>query len=90
MILAGAHQSSIAHVDRITTDLVKQALASMKSSKNDAIFNIQSDCMINGPEVLITHLVNMLRAFVVHGNVPYFVLVCTLLPLVKDNLADIA
>ena len=88
-ILAGVDESSIAHADLITTDLVKQALASMKSSKNDAIFNIQSDCMINGPEVLVTHLANMIRAFVVHGNVPYFVLVCTLLPLVKDNLADI-
>ena len=31
----------------------------------------------------------MIRAYVTHGNVPFFLLVCTLLPLVKDNLADI-
>ena len=60
----------------------------MKKSKNDAIFNIQSDCLINAPDVLVEHLANMVRAFIVHGNVPYFLLVCTLLPLVKDNLAD--
>ena len=88
-IHAGVQQSSISNVDRITDDLVKEALGSMKKSKNDAMFNIQSDCMINGPDVLVTHLSNMIRSFVVHGNVPYFILVCTLLPLVKDNLADI-
>ena len=44
---------------------------------------------MNGPDALVKHLTNMIRAFVVHGNVPYFILVCTLLPLVKDNLADI-
>ena len=40
----------------------------------------------HGPPELIQHL---LRAFVTHGTVPYFILVCTLIPLVKDNLGDI-
>ena len=31
----------------------------------------------------------MLKMFVRHGMVTYFILVCTLLPLVKNNLADI-
>ena len=88
-IHAGVHQSSTVLVDRITTDLVKDALGSMKKSKNDALFNFQSDCLINGPEELVIHLTNMLKACVIHGSVPYFILVCTLLPLVKDNLADI-
>ena len=61
----------------------------MKNSKNDSIFDFQSDCLINGPDALVNHLTNILKAFVIHGNVPYFILVCTLLPLVKDNLADI-
>ena len=34
------------------------------------------------------HLTNLLKTFIVHGTIPYFVLICTLLPLVKDNLAD--
>ena len=88
-IAVGALEDNFYHVQRITTDLVKEALNKMKNSKNDAIFNFQSDCLINGPDALVTHLTNMIRAFVVHGNVPYFILVCTLLPLVKDNLADI-
>ena len=87
-ICAGVNESSLIHVDRVTNYLVREALTSMKKSKNDAIFNIQSDCLINAPDVLVEHLANMVRAFIVHGNVPYFLLVCTLLPLVKDNLAD--
>ena len=53
------------------------------------MFNIQSDCIINGPPALVTHLTQLLRSFLIHGSVPHFILVCTLLPLVKDNLGDI-
>ena len=76
-------------VNKITPDLVKEALNSMKNGKSDAIFEFQLDCLTQGPDVLASHLANMLRMFVSHGMVPYFILVCTLLPLVKDNLADI-
>ena len=80
---------SMHDVNKITPDLVKEALKSMKNGKSDAIFDFQSDCLTQGPDVLASHLANMLRMFVSHGMVPYFILVCTLLPLVKDNLADI-
>ena len=65
------------------------ALGRMKGSKNDSVFDFQSDCLIHGPPELIFHLVNMIKAFIMHGEVPYYILICTLLPLVKDNLADI-
>ena len=80
---------SLVDVDRVTTHVVKRALAQMKGGKSDALFNIQSDCFTSGPDVLVVHLTNLIRSFIVHGIVPYFVLTCTLLPLVKDNLADI-
>ena len=73
-------------VDRITVDTVNRALKQLKAGKGDVI---QSDCFNNGPPALATHLTSLLKAFIIHGRVPYFLLVCTLLPLVKDNLADI-
>ena len=82
-------QHSLVQVDRITEDLVRQALKRMKGNKGDALFEKQSDCLINGPPQLVAHLTNILKAFVTHGSIPYFILVCTLLPLVKDNLGDI-
>jgi hypothetical protein len=80
---------SLPDVDKITVDLVRKALKKMKNGKSDALHDLQSDCLTNGPDALILHLTNLLKTFVIHGTVPYFVLICTLLPLVKDNLADI-
>ena len=88
-INAGVEQSSLAQVELITPGLVQEALKSLKKSKNDAIFSFQSDCLINAPGALAEHLADMIRAFLIHGAVPQFLLVCTLLPLVKDKLADI-
>ena len=39
--------------------------------------------------VLVCHLTLLFKSFISHGVVPYFILLCTLLPLVKDNLGDI-
>ena len=81
-------QHSFQQVNRITEELVSKALKMMKTSKRDAQFDIQSDLLINSPPALLTHLTNLIRTFVLHGTVPHFILLCTLLPLVKDNLAD--
>ena len=77
-------------VNRITESVIRQGLKIMKANKSDAIFDFQSDCLIEGPPEVVTHLTNMIRIFILHGQVPDIILVCTLLPLVKDNLGDLA
>ena len=86
---AGVSEDSLDIVDRIDEELVTKALKMMKSSKNDALFDIQSDCLTKGPPELVHHLTNLLKLYIIHGLVPNFLLLCTLLPLVKDNLGDI-
>ena len=81
--------ADIREINRIDNNLIKMALNRMKGNKSDALFDFQSDCLINGPPELVSHLAHMIRSFILHGEVPYFILVCTLLPLVKDNLGDI-
>ena len=81
-------QDSMDQVNRINEKVVMQALKQMKGNKNDALFMFQSDCLINGPPELVTNLTYLLRSFVSHGFVPHFILLCTLIPLVKDNLGD--
>ena len=80
---------NVTEINRITEKLVKDALNRMKANKRDAIFNTVSDCYINGPPQLLTHLTSMIKMYVQHGSVPEFILLCTLIPLVKDNLGDI-
>ena len=79
---------SLVEADKITNEVVRKALKQMKGGKRDVQYDIQSDCLTNGPESLLSHLTNLIKSFVVHGSVPYVILICTLLPLVKDNLAD--
>ena len=61
----------------------------MKLGKSDAVYEFSSDCLINGPDLLISHLTNLFRIFIGHGRVPTSLLVCSLVPIVKDTLGDI-
>ena len=81
---------SLTTVDNITEDLVKLALKKMKGGKSDGIYEFSSDCLINGPPELLKHLTNLIKTFVIHGKVPFFLLLCTLVPIVKDNMGDLA
>ena len=73
---------------RVTESVARQGLKLMKGGKSDAVFDFQSDCLTEGPPELVTHLTNLIRLFISHGQVPDLILVCTLLPLVKDNLSE--
>ena len=67
---------SLSQVDRVNEELIRKALKMMH-------VDIQSDCFINGPLFLVFHHSILLRSFIFH--VPYFVLLCTLLSLVKES-----
>ena len=76
-------------VNRVTEAVIKQGLELMKGNKSDAMFDFQSDCLIDGPPEIVTHLTNIIRLCISHGRVPDMILLCTLLPLAKDNLAGL-
>ena len=67
---------------------MKEGLSHLKDNKKDSLFNFTSDLLINGPPILISHLTTMFKMFLIHGRVATFMLIYTLIPLVKDNLAD--
>ena len=81
--------AGVEQLDRIDEALVLKALSMLKNNKNYALFDFQSDCLSNGPAELVHHLTQLLKLFISHGSVPYILILCTLLPLVKDNLGDI-
>ena len=74
------------HLDTVNHETVKAALQKLKSNKSDALFDFNSDCLINATDNLIQDL---FRGFLRTGVIPNFLLLCTLVPIVKDNLADI-
>ena len=56
---------------------------------SDVVFPFSSDCLINAPEVLHYHLATLFRTFLIHGKVAIILLLCSLIPIVKDNLGDL-
>ena len=55
---------------------------------NAIFFDYSSDCFINATPELISHLTQIIKTFLTHGYVPHFLLLCTLVPIVKDSLGD--
>ena len=81
-------EEEIAEVMLVNEELIREALKKMKRGKGDVIFNYSSDCLMNSPDILHTHLANLLRMFLIHGQVAVILLLCSLVPIVKDNLGD--
>ena len=75
--------------NKINEHVIEYALKMMKPNKSDAIYNSVSDMYTNGPKELVSHLTKLIRLFISLGKVPLVTLVCTLVPLVKDNLGDV-
>ena len=58
--------------------------------KCDAVYDFSSDCLMNASNKLIDHVTTLFKWFLATGKIPAFLLLCTLVPIVKDNLDDIA
>ena len=61
----------------------------IKSNKSDPLYEFSSDFLKNVPDTLYDHIALVIKAFVTHGHVTSDLLIATLVPLVKDKLADL-
>ena len=57
--------------------------------KCDPLFSFNSDCLINSGQELLSHVTQLFKWFLRTGKIPAFLLLCTIIPIVKDNLGDI-
>ena len=71
---------------KITPRIVKEASNKLSQFKTDPISEIVSDYLINGPDILYTHLSNIMRSFIIHGHLSSTLSICNLLPIIKDKL----
>ena len=53
------------------------------------MFSFSSDCINNGPDSLYQSLSLSIKSFLIHGHVTVFLLLATLVPIIKDKLASI-
>ena len=80
---------SIKDVRKVTSDEVKKASYKLKPGKSDPAFTFSSDCVKVKSELLAEKTAVMIRSFLVHNHIPQFLLLSTLVPLVKDKLSSV-
>ena len=76
-------------INKVNPNLIKEALDKIKSNKSDPLLDFSSDFLKNAPEILYVHLSDIIRSFLIHGHVSNFLLLATLVPIVKDKLGDL-
>ena len=79
--------SSLDDVEKVTPEVVKEAAA---NNKSDPSYSYSSDCFKHGPDQLFEVLSIAIRSFLIHGHVTFFLLIATLLPIIKDKLGSIS
>ena len=72
-------------VDKINCLTIKEAIEKIKSNKTDPIHDFSSDFLKHSPDILFEYLAAIIKAFHVTSSL----LVATLVPIVKDKLADL-
>ena len=82
--------SCLNDVKKVTPDVISEAAKNLRDSKSDPCYNFSSDCIKNGPDSLFNILSVIIQAFLIHGRVTHFLLLATLVPLIKDKLSSIS
>ena len=82
-------ERNLKDVNLITTDMLKSAMQRLTPGKTDTPPEIISDCFRGAPDILYAHLTTSLKSVIIHGHVSEFLLMSTLIPIIKDKLGDI-
>ena len=72
-------------VNSVTPDLVKSLISKLSKNKNDSSFDWKSDALKVGVDALSVPISDLLRVMLIHGFIPKILLVCQLIPIVKNN-----
>jgi hypothetical protein len=59
----------------------------LKDNKSDPIYSFSSDTMKHSPDILFEKLAAGIRCYLIHGHVTLFLLLATLLPIIKDKMS---
>ena len=82
--------SDLHDVQKITPQVVKDAAKCLKDGKTDPSIDVTSECFKNCPDILYTLLSYILRSFLIHGHITIFLLLATLVPIIKNKLGSIS
>ena len=82
-------EDSFEEIDKINSNLIKEAVKNIQASKSDPNYEFTSDFLKHAPDILYEHLARIIKSFLIHGHVTQSLLLASLVPLVKDKLGDL-
>ena len=80
----------IEDIEKVTPEVVKKATEKLKPGKSDPVFKFTSDCIKIDSKRLAILLAAVFQSFLIHGHVTRFLLLATLVPIIKDKLGSIS
>ena len=83
------NKASLNELNVITPELIKAASQKLKPGKSDHLLKVTSEFFLNAPAILYDLLSITLKSFIIHAHVSDFLLLSSLIPIVKDKLAAI-
>ena len=82
------NNSSIFEIEKITPKLIEKSFQYIKNGKYDPVFKFSSDCLKNAPNSLFQHLCTIIKSFLYHGHISSFLVLSTIIPLIKNKLGN--
>ena len=79
---------SLHDVNKVTPEVVKAAAKKLNQGKSDPVYTFSSDCIKVDSEKLSLLLSVIIKCYLIHGHVTRFLLLATLVPLIKDKLGN--
>ena len=86
---ANINHAELFEVNKVTPDVIKEAAKNLKDDKTDPVFSYSSDWIKNGTDRLFELLSLAIQSFLIHGHISLFLLLATLIPIIKDKLGSI-
>ena len=90
VITSKVQPKDVGDIEKVTPEIVKKAAARLKPGKSDSVFTFSSDCIKVDSERLTILLAAVFQSFLIHGHVTRFLLLATLVPIIKDKLGSIS
>ena len=81
---------SIIDVEKVTPEIIKTATKKLKPGKSDPIYTFSSDCIKVDSKLLSEYLSVIIQCYLVHGHVTRFLLLATLVPIIKDKMGSMS
>ena len=78
----------LSDVDLVTPAVVYQAISCINVNKSDVNYGFKSNAILNAVDILTKYITLLLQSFLIHGYVPKELIMCSLKPIVKDNMGD--